>query len=115
MTLAQSLYHPTGKNHGWRQDESLSLTVFEERVCTSWTILGIQSAGQYPVGRFMPNLFPLHVPFTGTPLIVTMGTQQTYLCSENGRSPLVGQLPYTRLSFVSAAVSAPGREGFQLC
>lgn len=63
----------------------------------------------------MPNLFPLHVPFTGTPLIMTMGTQQTYLCSEKGRSPLVGQLPYTQLPFVSAPASAPGREGFQLC
>lgn len=74
-----------------------------------------ERAGQCPVERFMPNLFPLHVPFTGTPLIVTMGTQQTYLCSEKGRSPLVGQLPYTHLPFVSAPASAPGREGFQLC
>lgn len=91
----------------------LSLRKGSARVGQFWE--SRESAGQYPVGRFMPNLFPLHVPFTGTPLIVTMGTQQTYLCSENGRSPLVGQLPYTRLSFVSAAVSAPGREGFQLC
>lgn len=74
-----------------------------------------ERAGQCPVERFMPNLFPLHVPFTGTPLIVTIGTQQTYLCSEKGRSPLVGQLPYTQLPFVSAPASAPGREGFQLC
>lgn len=46
--------------------------------------------------RFIPNLFALHVPFTGTTLIVTMGMQQTYLCSEKGRNPLVGQLLYTR-------------------
>lgn len=71
-----------------------------------------ERARQCPVERFMPNLFPLHVPFTGTPLIVTMGMQQTYLCSEKARSPLVGQLPCTRLPFVSAPASAPGGRVF---
>lgn len=34
--------HWSGKDHGGRQDESPSLPVLEERVCTSWTILGTQ-------------------------------------------------------------------------